>query len=445
MTTLGGDARGRSGTEVPLPVRSPTVAARFPDERPPRSIALTLASGPHRGRRFLFEAPCEIVLGRGRECDVALKDELVSRNHCVITFDESGARLRDLGSANGTIVDGNPAGDAALVSGSRIVLGDTTLECRFSTRTGTQPLSGHGLNPTLRGDGTEPPPVSRESVAVPGYTILDAIGEGSFGTVWKARSSSGRIVAIKVQRTQAELATEERVRFFREGELAAVLDHPNVIRVVARGELKRTLYIVMEFVAGRTLGEVIDRSGPLSVRAGLRIARQIASALEAARRRKIVHRDVKPDNILLRDDGVAKLGDFGFAKSSNGVLPHLTQYGQVVGTIAYMAPEQLECSLEADHRADIYSLGATLFHVLAGTPPFGGGRPTPELFSKVLHEPAPSIASLRPGGVPAGVERLVGRCLEKTPEARFQKAGEIVRRIDALLARRRTRRLLRGQ
>jgi serine/threonine-protein kinase len=317
------------------------------------------------------------------------------------------------------------------------VIGDTTIECRFPTPTDTLRSVSRVETPTERranARSTPPGPAPE----IPGSEVLELLGRGAFGAVWKARpvgaGAHGSLVAIKVLRAAEELGDEERQRFLREADLAGVLDHPNVVRVLDRGEMGRVLYIVMEFVRGETLGALIERQGQLPVAVALQITRQIASALEVARAHGIVHRDVKPDNILLRDDGVAKLGDFGFAKSVlQGVAPGLTQVGEVVGTIHYMSPEQLECSIAADHRSDLYSLGATLYHMLAGRPPFGGSRSNVELFLNVLHKPPAPLERVR-NDVPPIVAALVQRCVDKRPQARYASAGELARIAGRLLA-----------
>jgi serine/threonine protein kinase len=166
----------------------------------------------------------------------------------------------------------------------------------------------------------------------------------------------------------------------------------------------------------------------------LEIARQLAAALECARKKDLVHRDVKPDNILIREsDGVVKLADFGLAKSVLAAgRSGLTRPGDVLGTLAYMSPEQLQSSVSADHRSDIYSLGATLYHLIAGVTPFAA-KTSIEYFEKILRHDPPALSVVR-RDVPPIVSAIVARCMHKNPEARYRRADEIVPVVAELLA-----------
>jgi serine/threonine-protein kinase len=189
----------------------------------------------------------------------------------------------------------------------------------------------------------------------------------------------------------------------------------------------------MELVTGETLKTRIARQGPFPVTVALNIVRQIASALELARQHQIVHRDVKPDNIIVQEDGVAKLVDFGLAKSILGAgSSGLTQLGDVIGTIDYMAPEQLTHAVKADHRSDIYSLGATLFTMLTGKSVFSADS-NMDYFRKILKDVPPKVSELR-RDVPPIVSTLVAKCLKKDPGERHQTAAELVRLTTQLLA-----------
>src|SRR5581483_5241953 len=188
---------------------------------------------------------------------------------------------------------------------------------------------------------------------------------------------TGDTFAIKLTRPVAEPTAEERKRFLREAATASALVHPNIVRIYERGEFAGTFYLVMEYVHGETLHSYIARTGPLPVKFALHVARQIASALELARTCGIVHRDVKPENILLQEDGTAKLADFGLAKQVLGMSQSSASHPELaLGTLSYMAPEQVRSSSTVDHRADIYSLGASLYHMLSGKPPFAGSERT---------------------------------------------------------------------
>jgi serine/threonine protein kinase len=392
-------------------------------------IALTFRNGELDGRTFQFASPKTVTLGRAEGCDIVLFDKRVSRRHVTIHVEESGARVQDLGSANGTLLNETPLnGTAPLTHGDRIQVSsiDVTVSVGMDLASVTPPRPVRLETPDrLLGRDEKP--------TIPGYEVLTCLGEGVFGAVYEARTDQGQRVAIKVAKHRATMTQDDRLRFIREAETAATLVHPNVVRIVDHGEAGQRLYITMEFVRGEALGTLLDRRGPLPVEVALQITRAIGDALEAARLANIVHRDVKPDNIIIREDGVAKLTDFGFAKNVlNAGQSGLTRPGEVVGTVAYMSPEQLTSSLHAEHRSDIYSLGATLYHMLSGRVPFTQ-HVSMELFQEILEKPPVPVAELRPE-VPSVVSKLVSCCLAKKPDARYQTAGELVQQLDHILS-----------
>jgi serine/threonine protein kinase len=403
---LGGT--GVSGATVAIERGSDTLA-----------LTLTFLNGESEGRTVEFEPPRELVLGRSKEADVELFDARVSRRHCSIILEADGAQVKDLGSANGTYLNGKQVRTASLATGDVLRLSETEIRVDVRLR------SGAGAPPAGEAAGST-------ALSIPGYELVGKIGTGATGSVWEARSkASGESVAIKVSKPSVAVSHEARERFLREAAMASVLVHPNIVRVVARGEVTGSFYIVMELVKGETLRDLVARKGSLPVALALRLAGEIASALELARTCGIVHRDVKPENVLIEESGTAKLADFGLAKQTLGGSD-LTGLDEVLGTLTYMAPEQLRASAAADHRADIYSLGATLYHMLAGKPPFGGVAAS-ALIQKVLSEAPESIAKLRPD-LPPVVAVLVDKCLRKDPAARPQAASEIARLVAQLLA-----------
>lgn len=312
-----------------------------------------------------------------------------------------------------------------LRDGDRLRLSDTLIDVALTDPSNTVRLPAW---PPVNLENREP------GVTIAGYELKRCLGEGTSGAVFEAVASSGETVAVKVLKLSQQGCDEDQRRFFREVAIAAELVHPNVVRVIDHGVAGPTFYLAMEYVAGETLKERLVRQGPFAPTVALHIVRQIASALELARSRGIVHRDVKPENILIREDGVAKLADFGLAKSTvTSGQSGLTHVGDVMGTIAYMSPEQLQSSISADHRSDIYSLGATLYHMLTGRPPFDSRRVDAELFRKILCErPVPLLALRR--DVPPVVNTVVMKCLAKNPEDRYQEARDVARITEQLLA-----------
>src|SRR3954452_11116521 len=252
-----------------------------------------------------------------------------------------------------------------------------------------------------------------------GHRIDGRAGKGGMGVVYRATDLQlDRPVALKV--VAADFADDPAFaeRFKRESRLAASLDHPNVIPIHHAGEEDGRLYVTMRFVEGTDLAEVLRRDRRLAPERAVRITAQVGAALDAAHARGLVHRDVKPANILLQDDHVF-LTDFGLSKQT-GSGDDLTETGAVLGTVDYMAPEQVQGGI-VDGRTDVYALGCVLFQMLSGRVPFERANGMAKLFAHVS-EPAPRLKD-----VPEPLADVVARAMEKDPGRRFQSAGEMAR------------------
>jgi serine/threonine-protein kinase len=214
-------------------------------------------------------------------------------------------------------------------------------------------------------------------------------------------------------------------RFYREAKSGALLNHPNIVRTLNVGQDRATAkhYLVLEFVDGPSAHALLDRGGPLSVGDAVHLALDVARALEHAHSRSIVHRDIKPDNILITASGVAKLVDLGLAKRTDEAS-HLTAARQGFGTTPYMPYEQAINAKYADHRSDIYALGATLYHLVTGQPPFPGDNHLEVVEKKNLGDFIP--ASVLNPAVPAVLDHILGRMLARDPRARYQTASELI-------------------
>jgi eukaryotic-like serine/threonine-protein kinase len=274
----------------------------------------------------------------------------------------------------------------------------------------------------------------------PSYTIERELGGGGMSRVFAATETAlGRRVVIKV--VPADLAASVNIeRFKREILLAANLQHPHIVPVLTAGEVDGVPYYTMPFVDGESLRERIEQ-GPIPIPEALNVLRDVARALAYAHERGVVHRDIKPQNVLL-SGGSAAVADFGIAKALSAAgtgargataAAHsgsLTQIGTAIGTPMYMAPEQAAADPSADHRADIYSFGCLAYEVLTGRPPFIESSPQKLLAAQMTERPRP-ITELRPD-VPSALANLVMRCLEKDPDARPQTAAEVSRDLDAV-------------
>jgi serine/threonine protein kinase/WD40 repeat protein len=264
------------------------------------------------------------------------------------------------------------------------------------------------------------------------YEIEGAAGAGGMGEVYKAKDTRlDRTVAIKVLPARTAMNADLRTRFEREARAISSLNHPNICTLYDVGHENETDYLVMEYLEGETLGELIHK-GPIEVKQALEIAGQIADALDKAHRQGLIHRDLKPGNVILTKTG-AKLLDFGLAKlqMSGGVVDGvsgvtqttpLTGTGTIIGTIQYMSPEQLE-GADADVRSDIFAFGALLYEMVTGTRAFSG-KSQASLIASILKEKPRTLSEVMPMTPPA-LDRLVRKCLEKDPEVRWQSARDL--------------------
>ncbi len=275
------------------------------------------------------------------------------------------------------------------------------------------------------------------------YVLLDKLGEGGMGTVFRARNwKLGQVVAVKLIRPERLAGADAVRRFRREIKVAAQLDHPNVVRALDADEVNGTHLFVMEYVEGQPLNKVVKRRGPLPVAEACDYVRQAALGLQHAFERGLVHRDVKPANLLLTPAGTVKVLDMGLARKAEADgddTSTLTREGTVMGTPNYMAPEQGLDARSADIRADSYGLGCTLYYLLTGRVPFPGGSLAEKLMRHQLREPEP-IEALRPD-VPPAVAALVRRLMSKDPAGRPATPADLANTLASLppVARRRVR------
>jgi hypothetical protein len=272
-------------------------------------------------------------------------------------------------------------------------------------------------------------PAGLSGKRIAGYELEQEIGHGGMAVVYRARDLSlGRVVAVKL--LAPELARNEvfRLRFASESRAAAAIDHPHIVPVFAAGESEGVLYIAMRYVEGRDLRTLLDRRGTLSVTQAVRITSQIASALEAAPAHGLVHRDVKPGNVLVAEGTDSEhpehvyLTDFGLTKKSSS-LTGFTRVGQFVGTIDYVAPEQI-AGKPVDGRGDQYSLGCVVFELLTGTAPYRREEDLALLWAH-MHDPPPTVTEARPG-LPPALDAVLARALAKEPDDRYATCMDFV-------------------
>ncbi|HEY0985810.1 MAG TPA: serine/threonine-protein kinase, partial [Kofleriaceae bacterium] len=264
------------------------------------------------------------------------------------------------------------------------------------------------------------------------YRIVAEIGKGGMGMVYRAEHVQlGRPAAIKMLHPQLSAEASIVQRFFNEARAASAIDHPGIVEIYDFGRHSDgRAYIVMALLGGESLGQRLGR-GPLLPQDGATIAAQACAALAAAHARGIVHRDLKPDNIFLMPNDLmpggiqVKLLDFGIAKlADEQTAGFKTQTGALLGTPAYMSPEQCMGRADLDHRTDVYSVGCILFHLFCGRPPFLSDQGTGMMIAAHIRDAAPDPRSFNPH-LPAALAAIALRCLEKEPAARFQSATEL--------------------
>lgn len=405
---------------------------------------LLFASGDSVGSTVIVGDNQRLVLGRSRDSNIQINDQMVSRRHCEIANYGDGLSIFDLKSWNGTYVNGTRiTGVTPLRSGDRISIGKNVVEVQ---RTPARRGNNGRIGPRLDTDGSthggwrpekglpEEKSAKKASFAaaqswapdmVRGYHIDSKIGEGAVGTVFRATHiRSGRTVALKIVNPVYVASSHGVKRFLRAADMCKELVHPNIIRIHDAGEAEGVYYIAMEHVAGKEVGHIISQYRRISLKSALEIGVQVSSALQHAYEQSIVHRDIKPKNIMVNRDGIAKLIDLGLAKRLNQTpVSVVTAPGEAVGTLAYMPPEQLDDAVHADHRSDIYSLGATLYHMVSGEYPFN--EPSfAEFVSAILSKPPPVLRNSRPA-FPKSLDSIIGRAMAKEPSDRYQTPGEL--------------------
>ncbi len=406
------------------------------------TLLFRVLEGETQGGAFKVTPDKGFVIGRSADADYTLQDQSISRRHCRVVSRDGRYFLEDLGSQNGTAVNGKRIEKPREIrEGDVIEIGESSLRVvgdRPLVVSEDEPASEEGAGPGKRicpACGTafsgracpacrKTDPAVRE--VIPGYHLEERIGEGAMGEIFKARQVfMDRLVAVKVLKFAAQPSEQSIGKFLREAKTEGRINHPNIVQVHDAGRAGDLHYIVMEYVDGVDLKRRLEKESRLSLSESLRIAVEVAKALQAAFREKVVHRDIKPGNILLSRTGAVKLADFGLSKSLDRAgLSGFTRHGTGMGTPNYIPPEQAQNAVYADFRADIYALAATTYHMVSGRPPFTG-KSLGAVIKSVLNDEPPSLTSLR-SECPPELETVLARALAKDPQDRFQNPSEFL-------------------
>jgi hypothetical protein len=401
---------------------------------------LVVTSGPDQGRVFLVPPADTLLLGRSRATESRLTDPHVSRLHCRVETKGDDVVITDNDSAGGTYVNGRRISGPHIVRpGDTISVGQTELQLRTVSADDADTVPP-------RSQPTAPPP---QSVEVGGLPLADLVGQtisryrigsvlakGQHGVVFHARDTEADLpVAFKVLGPRLADDETRRERFVRAMKTVLPLRHENLITVHAAGKTGRFCWIAMEYVEGESLTQWVQRAGVagmLDWRNAVRVTAQIARALEYAHAQQILHRNVTPMNVVVRGrDKVAKLGDLMLAKALEGALAvNLTEPGEMLSDLDYIAPERTYPSATSDERSDLFSLGATLYALLTGRPPFAGDSPIETIKKVRAARPEPPRKTQM--AVSQQVEDVVLKLLARRPEDRYANATALLRELERM-------------
>ena len=419
-------------------------------------VALRVIAGPHTGRVFTFEQHDTFLIGRSESAQFCLpEDRYFSRNHCLLEIAPPQCFLRDLGSLNGTYVNGQRVETAHLKNGDCIQGGETIIEVSVSADFDNQ-YSIDSTTPSLvtvqclncgvlaKAEASRPDAklsylcdecrekLKQNPQPIPNYQMIRILGQGGMGSVMLARSlADGRAVAIKTLLPEVAVSEQSLKRFMREIEVAASLQHPHVVSYIEHGTHNGMVYLVSEYVGGMDASKLAKhRGGKLHFMEVAQILEQTLAALDFAHNLGFVHRDIKEQNILV--DGnypnyISKLTDFGLAKSFKQTgMSGVTMVGDVAGTIAYMPPEQIRDFKDVQPPTDIYAMGMTGYTLLTGShaldiSPRAG---IAETVKAIFEKPIVPLA-IHNHEIPNQLAMVIEKAISKEVEQRWRTAGEM--------------------
>ena len=397
---------------------------------------LMFTKGPEKGRTVDLEPGRTLVMGRGDECDVQILDPHVSRDHCRIEVQSNKTLLSDSGGKYGTRVNGASIREHHLQPGDVIELGETLIRFGDSTAAAAVTLQPPGARPpggaAPRGKVPSDPRLENlVGTTLVRYQIGEPIARGRSGMIFRAVDTKhNRPVALKVLWPELSRDETEVQRFVRAIKTMLPIKHENIVALHGAGVTDGHCWMAMELVEGESVAQLIEKigvGGMLDWESAFRIALHVARALEVAHEHKIVHRNITPQNILIRKaDKVAKLGDLMLAKALEGSMAEsITRQGELVGELPYMSPEQTTGQTDIDCRSDIYNLGATLYRLVAGRVPFEG-RNAAETILKIQHD-EPERPTRYQLSVPPLFEGVILQMIARNRDVRFANPAALIK------------------
>lgn len=393
-------------------------------------MQLVVVAGPDQGRTLPISMEQSSVIGRGQDSFAQLKDPRVSRKHCTLDAFDGKVCLVDAGGAGGTYVNRQKISRMELHPGDVIQVGDTILRFDAGDAEATT------LTTPAVSERSQPPAGSLSELigqTLHHYQIVKELAKGASGTVFLAKhTETGRDTAVKVLWPELSKDEEQMQRFIRAIKTMLPVKHENIVEIYNAGRTSGWAWVAMEYVEGESLTAVIKRigtAGMLDWQNAYRVAVHIGRALECAAEHHVIHRNITPANILLRKDKVAKLGDLMLAKALEGTaFEQITRAGQLVGELAYMSPERTRSAADVDGRSDIYGLGAAVYALLTGKPPFMDAS-LPGLIKKIRND-----EPVKPKQVQLSIsdmfQEVVLKMLAKLPADRYQTATELLRDLE---------------
>ncbi len=393
---------------------------------------LRVVAGPDQGRVFNLIEGTTLSIGRGEKTDTRLTDGAVARLHCELRCEKGDFLLTDLESVNGTFIAGERIHEHPLKHGEELQVGNTRMRLFSSAIADTQNLveaQKSAFHPAIRADDGV-----LTGQAISHYELGPVLARGSMGTVYKARDNrAGKDVALKVLYPDFTHDEASLRRFMQVMKAVVGMHHHNLVALCGAGKHGETCWFAMEYVEGEPLIKVNERLGTrkmINWRYTLSMGMQIARALEALHEKHIIHRNVAPESILIRSkDKVPKLADMMLARVVDGAgARDAGRPGELAGNVAYMAPERTRGDAEVDIRADIYSLGATVYTLLTGRPPFEG-KTLVETVAKIRQDD-PVPPKRYQDSIPDEFQDVVEKMLAKRPEMRYQTPAHVVRALD---------------
>ena len=397
---------------------------------------LVIVGGPDRGRYFQIEEGQTLVIGRSQTSDTQINDPRVSRVHCRVVVDGGTITLLDNDSASGTFINGNKVSRQELNTGDTFSVGDTTLRYQLDANVpDDQPtIAPVASKPTAPQDVPQLADLIGETFAH--YRLDKILAKGNTGMIFKAQDTDqDRVVAVKVLTPDPNHSEEQRDRFVRAMKTMLPINHDHLVSLYHAGKTGPFCWAAMQYIDGESLTELISRmgiEGMLDWRETWRIGVQIGRALDAAYEQKIIHRNVTPNNIMRRHaDRACLLADLMLAKALEGTFSQqITAPGQLIGEVPYMAPERTRDSDPVDTRSDIYGLGATLYALMAGRPPFESSS-LPELV-RMVREDEPTPPKQFQLSIDEKFQDAVARMLAKKPADRYQTPTELLRDLERI-------------